>query len=238
MRFFSIIMGFICCLQAFSLDAQDTTLVKRPLAVAGDSIFTSKKLSIDTTLAKKDSIIKKKGSNPRRATLYSTFLPGAGQVYNKKYWKVPIVLAAVGIPAYTYFDNKNWYNKTRYALAVLANGSYENKDSLGRVDPKLIGFIFLDSAHTILNPQGFNGLTKYRNYFRSNEDYSVLFFLLFYGLNIVDATVDAHLKLFDVDRNLSIHVGLPSSPSTSAVALSFFVDIHTARPRLFDTAKE
>src|ERR1700733_3620184 len=51
---------------------------------------------------------KQRGPNPRRATIYSLIFPGLGQFYNKKYWKIPIVLAAVGIPTYTYFDNKNW----------------------------------------------------------------------------------------------------------------------------------
>ena len=56
---------------------------------------------------KVDSLAKKK-HDPRKATLYSTFFPGLGQFYNRKYWKMPIVYAAVGIPAYEYFNNKKW----------------------------------------------------------------------------------------------------------------------------------
>ena len=233
MRFFSIIILFVFCF-ANALHAQDTLLIKSKPGSLRDTTILTKRDSINTALAKKDSIAKKKGPDPRRATIYSLIFPGAGQFYNKKYWIVPIVLAAVGIPTYTFFDNKNWYNKTRYALAVLANGSYNQKDSIAKVDPKLIPFIFLDDAHTQLNPYGISGLEKYRNYFRSNEDYSVLFFLLFYGLNIVDATVDAHLKLFDVDRDLSIHFGIPSAPSINTYAISFFVDFHKAKSKLFD----
>ena len=224
---------FVYCFIS-GLHAQDTLLIKTKPGSLGDTTILTKKDSVNTSLAKKDSILKKKTSNPRRATIYSTILPGAGQFYNKKYWKIPIVAAAVGIPAYTFFFNKQWYNKTRYALAVLANGSYNNKDSLAKVDPKLIGFIFLDDAHTQINTYGITGLEKYRNYFRSNEDYSVLFFLLFYGLNIVDATVDAHLKLFDVDRDLSIHFGIPSTPSGNTYAVSLFIDFHKKKPKLFD----
>ena len=233
MRFFSIIIlfsfSFIC-----ALHAQDTLLIKTKPGLLHDTTILTKKDTVNTSLAKKDSIVKQRGPNPRKATIYSLIFPGLGQFYNKKYWKIPIVLAAVGIPAYTYFDNKKWYNKTRYALAVIANGSYNSKDSIKRVDPKLIGFIFLDSGHTEINSYGVSGLQKYRNYFRSNEDYSVLFFLLFYGLNIVDATVDAHLKLFDVDRDLSIHFGVPSTPTINTYAVSLFVDLHKAKPRLFN----
>ncbi len=235
MRFFSIIILFVFCFTN-ALHAQDTLLINPRHGSLGDTSILTKKNSIDVSLAKKDSILKKQVSNPRRATIYSTILPGAGQFYNKKYWKIPIVAAAVGIPVYAFFFNKSWYNKTRYALAVLANGSYNNKDSLAKVDPKLIGFIFTDDAHTQINSYGVTGLEKYRNYFRSNEDYSVLFFLLFYGLNIVDATVDAHLKLFDVDRDLSIHFGVPSAPSGNSYAVSLFIDFHKKKPKLFDNA--
>jgi hypothetical protein len=232
MRFCSIIILSVFCIVT-ALSAQDTLLIKTKPGTYGDTTILTKNDTINRALARKDSIVKKKGPDPRRATIYSAIFPGAGQFYNKKYWKIPLVFAAVGIPTYTYFFNKSWYNKTRYALAVLANGSYNNKDSLNRVDSKLIGFIFLDSAHDI-NPYGISGLEKYRNYFRSNEDYSVLFFLLFYGLNIVDATVDAHLKLFDVDRDLSIHFGIPSTPSVNTYAIGLFIDIRQTKPKLFD----
>src|SRR3979411_2636341 len=81
----------------------------------------------DSALEKKDSIYKgtksraamdsielKQRKSYRRATLYSVVLPGAGQFYNKKYWKIPIVYAAIGIPAYFYFDNKKIYNEAQY----------------------------------------------------------------------------------------------------------------------------
>src|SRR5580765_7058737 len=69
-----------------------------------------------TTQAQRDSIDRKRKQSYHRATIYSAILPGAGQVYNKKYWKVPIVYAAIGIPAYFYFYNKNYYNDAQYAL--------------------------------------------------------------------------------------------------------------------------
>src|ERR1700685_916236 len=95
-----------------------------------DSIYLGK------TMTAKDSIAKKRWSNPKKATIYSAILPGAGQVYNKKYWKVPIVYAAIGIPAYLFFYNKSWYQKCQYALTVTVNGS--TGDSLKKVDPQLL----------------------------------------------------------------------------------------------------
>jgi hypothetical protein len=181
-----------------------------------DSIYSGKHMS----QAARDSIAKKRRDNPRRATIYSAILPGAGQVYNKKYWKVPIVYAAVGIPAYAFFFNKSWYLKCQYALVVAINGS--SVDSFNKVDPSLKPFV---TAGDI------NGIITNRDSFRKNQDYSVLFFLLFYGLNIVDATVDAHLKDFNVNSDLSFSVKptiMPGPTPSAGITVAF--DIH--KPRL------
>jgi len=94
------------------------------------------------------------------------------------------------------------------------------------VDPKLQSFLASGQE---------NGLRSYRNQYRKDEDYSVLFFILFWGLNIVDATVDAHLASFDVGNNLSFHFDQPSSnamavgPMGTGPGLSLVVDIHKTR---------
>jgi hypothetical protein len=166
-------------------------------------------------------------SDPHKATLYSAILPGLGQVYNKKYWKLPLVYGALGIPAYLYFYNKEWYKKTAYALAVLVNGSYlTSPDSLSKVDSKLLPFISAGANNSLLN---------YRNEFRKDQDYSALFFLLFWGLNVIDATVDAHLKQFDVSPDLSLEIKPAIFPGSNAAGLSFVFDIHRPRPRALGT---
>jgi hypothetical protein len=178
---------------------------------------------------KVDSVTKRV-RNPRKATLYSTFFPGLGQIYNHKYWKVPIVWAAVGIPAYTFFYNRSWYNNCQKAISII--DTYQTlgtaiPDSLYKtVDPKL---------RTFLQAGDDNSLRSYRNEYRKDEDYSVLFFILFWGLNIVDATVDAHLASFDVGNNLSFHFDQPSpnamvvGPMGTGMGVSLVVDFHKAR---------
>jgi hypothetical protein len=179
---------------------------------------------------KTDSITRKK-HDPRRATLYSTFLPGLGQFYNKKYWKLPLVAAALGIPAYTYFYNKNEYKKTQFAIGVIAS-YFDTAISgvptipasvLAKVDPRMQSFVVAGED---------NELRSYRNYVRKNQDYSVLVFMLFWGLQIVDATVDAHLKEFDISDNLSMRIA-PSAGSEPGVAgsLGLVFDLHASRFR-------
>jgi hypothetical protein len=167
----------------------------------------------DTTKPIKADTAKHKHS-PRKAALYSAILPGAGQVYNKKYWKVPIVYTAIGIPVGLFFNNKTWYNRTRYALAVVLSPN-PSADSLNAVHSQLRPLVDSKSQGSIL---------RYRNEFRKNMDYSVLFTLLFWGLNIVDATVDAHLKDFNVSDDLSFRIRPALLPGNAVgVSMAFTI---------------
>lgn len=156
----------------------------------------------------KDSSIHK--HSPRRATLRSAIIPGWGQVYNKKYWKVPLVYAAIGIPAYFFLDNKKWYERTRAAAKMISNN--DTSDYRNRVNQKLHVFF--------TNPNALGALINYRNEFRRNMDYSILFFLLAWGLNIVDATVDGHLKDFDVSEDLSLKIKPTFIPGSNSPGIS------------------
>jgi hypothetical protein len=192
----------------------DTNSIKTEnLPVLADTIHYN-----DTVLKKNgavtDTIVKQKVHSPQRATLYSAVLPGLGQIYNKKYWKLPIVYGAIGIPAYLFFYNKKYYNASRYALSMVAN-NIKDSSKLSKVDPQLRPLVNAGQAQPILS---------YRNQFRRNMDYSVLVTLLMWGLNIVDATVDGHLKGFDVGDELTIKVKPALMPGRLAPGLSFVVN--------------
>jgi hypothetical protein len=169
----------------------------------------------DTTIVKNrqvaDTVVKKKVHSPRKATMRSLIIPGWGQVYNKKYWKVPIVYGAIGFPAYLFVYNRTWYQRTRYALSVVVNDRYDSA-SLAGVHKDLMALVNLHA-------QG--SLVSYRNQFRRDMDYSILFTLLMWGLNVVDATVDAHLKGFDVSDELTLHVkpGILQGTMTPGISL-------------------
>ncbi|MFT3824267.1 MAG: DUF5683 domain-containing protein [Chitinophagaceae bacterium] len=165
--------------------------------------------------------------SPRKAAIYSAILPGLGQVYNKKYWKVPIVYAAIGIPVYFLVDNKRWYDKTKYALAVVANGTTDT-DSLNAVDPAL---------QSLVRNKATGSLLSYRNDFRRNMDYSILFGLLFWGLNVVDATVDAHLKGFDISEDLSLKIKPTLFHGGQAAGVSFVLTMGKTHPKTLPSSR-
>jgi Family of unknown function (DUF5683) len=221
MRQAFFIIFFAGILFSFRLHAQqkDTVSVKQLSDSAlekDDAVYKGKPTPHNT-----DSLQEAQRKRYRKATLYSAILPGAGQIYNKKYWKVPIVYAALGIPAYYFFYNKSWYNKCQYALTVTVNGS--QGDSLAAVAPPLKPFVAAGDV---------NGIITYRDEFRKDQDYSVLFFLLFYALNIVDATVDAHLKDFNVSSDLSFQIKpmiLPGPTPSAGITLAF--NVHKPKSR-------
>lgn len=177
-----------------------------------DTVIKKTKSGADTV------VVKKKVHSPRKATLRSLVIPGWGQVYNKKYWKVPIVYGAIGFPAYLFTYNRKWYNKTKYALSIVANDRYTGaaaEDSLGKVDKQLT---------YLVQQRALGSLVTYRNEFRRDMDYAILFTILMWGLNVVDATVDGHLKGFDVSDDLSLKIRPTLMPNTLTPALSLVVN--------------
>jgi hypothetical protein len=146
---------------------------------------------------------KKERSLAAKAALRSAMIPGWGQIYNKKYWKLPLVYGALAVPVATIAYNLDWYKKCREAYNI----RYFNDTS--RVVPDLP----TDGIDQQLQPLSTQSLRLYRNEFRKNVDLSVLALLAIWGLNVLDATVDGHLRSFNVSDDLSLKLdpgpGLP-----------------------------
>ncbi len=119
---------------------------------------------------------------PSRAAFYSAVLPGLGQAYNKKYWKIPIIYAGMGAGVYFYIQNTEDYNRFRDAykrrLAGFTDDEFENvSDARLRDAQKTAG---------------------------RNRNVSIVVSVLFYMLNIVDANVDAHLRQYNISEDLTL----------------------------------
>lgn len=159
--------------------------------------------------------------NPRKAALRSAILPGWGQIYNRKYWKLPIVYGALGITAYIFLDNIKTYREYRdaYAIRYRAALPHPQNDSTGYYE--------LDEIYKIIEP---GSIRAARDEFRRYIDYSVLFFVLFWGLNVVDAAVDAHLKGFDVSPDLSFRFKPGYSEMAGTNGISLVMNIGKRKP--------
>lgn len=160
-----------------------------------------KAMHADTAKARADTAARKR-SESGKAALRSAAVPGWGQAYNRKYWKMPIVYGALAVPVATFSYNLQWYRKCREAYNI----RYYNDTSV--VTPDLP----TDGIDPQLKPLSTSQLRLYRNEFRKNVDFSVLAFLAIWGLNVVDAAVDGHLRSFNVSEDLSLKLDAVPSP--------------------------
>lgn len=180
----------------------------------------------DAVPAKKvDSLIKVEHS-PRKAAIRSAIIPGWGQIYNHKIWKVPIVYAALGITGYIFIDNVKTYKDLKFAYAAKYKaslpkynssssypGPYQDSTDYFKIKPRYL-------------PISAESLRAGRNQFRQYIDYSAVFFVLFWGLNVVDAVVDAHLKAFDVSPDLSMKIKPAYNPFAKSAGLTVALNFH------------
>jgi len=180
---------FLCCISCICSYAQGTTLNK-PVA---DTAITN--IRPDTSRIKKHS--------PKIATRRSLILPGWGQAYNREYWKIPVVWGAIGTCAGIWIYNNTWYKRTRSAY-ILVRDTLTSR--YGEIHERL--------KFSNGQPLDANSLQNYRNQFRRDRDYSLLYFLAAWALNVADATVFAHLKNFDVSDDLSLKVKPDYNPLT------------------------
>ena len=131
---------------------------------------------------------------PSKAAFYSAVLPGLGQIYNKRYWKVPIVYAVIGTGVYAYTYNDDLYDRFRTAFKRRQAGFTDdefydiNGDNAAGADPDL------DT----------DDLERQQENYQQDRDLALVITIAMYALNIIDANVDAHLKQFNIDEDLSM----------------------------------
>ena len=140
--------------------------------------------------------------NPKKSGLYSAILPGLGQAYNHQYWKVPVVYVGLGIGAYVITTNRNKYYGYR-------------RSYIGSSDP----YYSDDNTKAYSTDQ----LKQLQDDYYKYLELSVLFTGLGYFLQVVDAITSAHLKNFDISRDISMHMAPVMMPG-NAVGLGLVVN--------------
>jgi hypothetical protein len=177
---------FLFCFLIFAF------VFSKPVAAQIDTIPET----APVTKEDKEKKIKRRKLNkgPRKALIFSALVPGLGQLYNKKYWKAPVIWAGLGVVGYFIYTNQGYYN----------NYYSTYKDSFDIANPnKTFSPIHMNDGQRVTNVNQLNqGANTYRRY----RDLSIIVGAAIYVLNIVDANVDAHLKEFDVSDELSLSV--------------------------------
>ena len=138
-------------------------------------------LTLSFLLCSQKNFAQENYKSPKKAAILS-IIPGGGQVYTKKYWKVPIIYSALFSSGYYIIDNNKNYQNYRDTYLDRINGIVDN------------------SEYT--NSQ----LITLKDYYKRNREISIMLFSLAYILNIVDASVNAHLFRYDIDENISLKI--------------------------------
>ena len=169
---FFLILLIICNIN-FSQKIQNNLTIK-------DSIFEQSKRSLRLNRLINDPL------TPSKAAFYSAIIPGLGQAYLGKAWKIPIIYSAIGASLY-YFDlNNKEMNEYRNAYKRRLNGFFDDR--------------FLELAIPITTEQLLLGMEFHKNY----RDIALVLAALSYMLNILEANVSAHLLQFNVSEDLSV----------------------------------
>ena len=178
-----------------TLCAQERTSLEEKAILLEDSTFAE--FDVDGQLFQEVSDL-----DPQRAALLSAVFPGLGQVYNKQYWKVPIVFSGMLVFAHFINYNNRIYNSLRNATIVVSDGATSPYSNITTVD----------------------GLARNRDSFRQNRDFLIILGAAFYLVQIVDAHVSAHLEEFIVNKDLAVNIK-PSIQSTPLISQAVGVSL-------------
>lgn len=194
------ITGLILVINTFTAASQGQDTIRKRNFIAGQDTI----LQPDTVFIA--AVIKK--HSPRKAVMYSLICPGLGQVYNHKYWKLPIIYGAGGAFAYFIIYNQNKYEKFR--------DSYVNNKGAGQNDE-----FFIDGI-----PYEYRNLSRGRDFYRRYRDLSIAGLGAIYLLNVIDAMVDAYFFNYDISDDLSLKMepALIQGPGITA-SLGFRINL-------------
>lgn len=171
------ILFFLCVLISFSISAQKDSTQVDDLKIKGKIQLNSNSFN---------------PLSPSKAAFYSAIFPGGGQIYNKKYWKAPIVWGAMGTSIFLYLDNNKEYDRYRTAFKMREAGL---QDEFANIVSR-------------------NGLISAQKTLKSNRDLALLTTVVFYVLQIVEASVNAHLLQFNTNDNLTFSPSVIYNPVT------------------------
>ena len=164
----------------------------------------------DKSTVERDSIEKVRAMNrriyaaPRRASIMSAVVPGLGQIYNRKYWKLPIIYGGLGAFGYLFMINNDEYQSYRRNLVAIYDG---------------------DPATVNKTPYSAEQLQSQKAYYKRFRDLSAIGMGVIYILNIIDANVDAHLRTFDVSDDLSLKIRPWIPPTAYGAGISLTLRI-------------
>ena len=207
-RRFLFLLGFVVFLAFQKTEAQNVVF-----DTVGNAMITADTIVKPQKSAKLDKSGKeKKPHSPTKATIMSTCLPGLGQIYNRKWWKVPIVYAGLGGLGYLAYSNfsesQHYLHAYEYKTGDLPEGA-----TLTQYETDLASK-YADSQ-----------LQTYKESYRRDFEFYIILTVAWYGLNILDACVDGHLYSYDISDDLSLSVGPYLRPTETPIKMPQYAQV-------------
>ena len=140
---------------------------------------------------------------PKKAGLYAALVPGMGQVYNRQYWKLPIVYGGLTVAGYFIVQNSKEYTSLRQAY-------------VGRISARNTGTLPSDEYDFYSDEQ----LKQLQDDANRKLNMTIVYSSLAYAMQILDAVTSAHLRNFDVSRDISLHVAPAPTPFGAGIGLA------------------
>lgn len=191
-----LFIGFLLAISIqFGYSQSGTIPEEEPNIVPSDS------LSAPTERSPLESFKLIFSGKPGKAALYSLIVPGGGQLYNRKYWKAPIVWAVEGVAVYIFIDIRNDYINFKNTHANVINGIEDSYRGIS----------------------GEASLRRYRNQYRLDMERAGIAVVIIHLASVIEAFTDRHLMQFDISEDLSFHLKVDTTPmqSYSGIGLSY-----------------
>lgn len=215
----NVLAGLVVLAAAFLLSAQPVRAQAQ--MTAGPDSARVQTTAVSDSARRTERLFGLHLTRPAKAGLLSALLPGTGQIYNRKYWKLPLAYGAVGGTIYGEIYYQRLYKEFKKSYANLTDGNRETTKDVGPNTKDL------DSANI------YRGLVIYRR----PRDQFYFYIGIAYALNVLDAVVDAHLKDFDISDDLSMQwkptlIWVPTAVPTPGLSVTLNLNSRrSARPK-------
>ncbi len=178
------------------------------IILTGNLAVSAQQINISNDSLKLSTPVREIKRSPKKASIYAALFPGLGQVYNRKYWKLPIVYGGYAGLIYVLGWNNNNYKDFFQGYRIIAQ--YGSAESLKTEERSFLDNLIKNPSVSLDNPATFKyiatQLKSGKDYYRRNRDLTIIGIAALHVLSIIDASVDANLFDFDISDDLSMRV--------------------------------
>jgi hypothetical protein len=197
--------------------------------LTGNLAVKAQQIEISNDSLKVIAPVSKVVRSPKKASIYAALFPGLGQIYNKKYWKLPIVYGGYAGLIYVLGWNNNQYKDFFQGYRIIAQ--YSSAATMKPAERKFLDNLIKNPSISLDNPSNFTFISTQlksgKDYYRRNRDLTIIGIAALHVLSIIDASVDANLFDFDISDDLSMRIEpLPLNLGNQNMVMGFNLSIN------------